>query len=46
VWHCCILSHEDDMVPMMRPLVVGSATQTQLPVLVTQARLERLIREP
>jgi spore coat protein A len=47
VWHCHILSHEDSsIVEMMRPLVVGSATQTQLPVILTQARLDRLIRQP
>ncbi len=47
VWHCHILSHEDGaMVMMMRPLAVGSATQTQLPVVLTQARLDRLIRQP
>ncbi len=47
VWHCHILSHEDgSMVEMMRPLVVGSATQTQLPIVLTQSRLDRLIRQP
>lgn len=47
VWHCHILSHEDGaMVMMMRPLVVGSATQTQLPRVFTQARLDKLIRQP
>jgi spore coat protein A len=47
VWHCHILSHEDgDMVMMMRPLAVGTATQTQLPVVLTQARLDQLIRQP
>jgi len=47
VWHCHILSHEDgDMVMMMRPLVVGNATQTQLPVVLTQSRLDKLIRQP
>ena len=47
VWHCHILSHEDGaMVMMMRPLVVGSTTQTQLPVILTQARLDTLIRQP
>jgi spore coat protein A len=45
VWHCHILSHEDGaMVMMMRPLVVGTATQTQLPIIGTQERLDRLIR--
>jgi spore coat protein A, manganese oxidase len=45
VWHCHILSHEDSsIVEMMRPLVVGSAPQTQLPIIGTQARLDRLIR--
>ena len=44
VWHCHILSHEDASVEMMRPLAVGTATQTQLPVILTQARLDRLIR--
>jgi spore coat protein A len=47
VWHCHILSHEDGaMVMMMRPLVVGTATQTQLPLVFTQARLDQLIRQP
>jgi len=47
VWHCHILSHEDGaMVMMMRPLVVGAATQTQLPVVLTQSRLDQLIRQP
>jgi spore coat protein A len=47
VWHCHILSHEDGaMVMMMRPLVVGTATQTQLPLVRTQARLDQLIRQP
>ena len=45
VWHCHILSHEDSsIVEMMRPLVVGDKAQTQLPVILTQARLDRLIR--
>jgi hypothetical protein len=34
------------MVMMMRPLAVGTATQTQLPVVLTQARLDQLIRQP
>ena len=34
------------MQPGMRPLVVGSATQTQLPIVFTQARLDKLIRQP
>jgi len=47
VWHCHILSHEDGpMVMMMRPLAVGTVTQTQLPVVRTQARLDALIRQP
>lgn len=47
VWHCHILSHEDSsIVEMMRPLVVGNKPQTQLPVIVTQTRLDRLIRQP
>ena len=47
VWHCHILSHEDGIiVEMMRPLVVGAATQSQLPFVVTQARLDQLIRQP
>jgi spore coat protein A len=47
VWHCHILSHEDSsIVEMMRPLVVGSAAQTQLPRVLTQARLDQLIRQP
>jgi len=47
VWHCHILSHEDSsIVEMMRPLAVGTAVQTQLPVVLTQARLDQLIRQP
>ena len=47
VWHCHILSHEDgDVMMMMRPLVVGTAVQTQLPLVLTQGRLDRLIRQP
>jgi spore coat protein A len=47
VWHCHILSHEDSsIVEMMRPLVVGTAAQTQLPRVFTQARLDQLIRQP
>ena len=47
VWHCHILSHEDSsIVEMMRPLVVGTAAQTQLPIVLTQARLDQLIRQP
>ena len=47
VWHCHILSHEDGMkVMMMRPLAVGTQTQTQLPVVGSQARLDQLIRQP
>jgi spore coat protein A len=49
VWHCHILSHEDGMDPMigmMRPLVVGTAAQTQLPVIGTQKKLDQLIRQP
>ena len=47
VWHCHILSHEDGaMVEMMRPLAVGTATQTQLPVVKNQTRLDSLIRQP
>jgi spore coat protein A len=47
VWHCHILSHEDGaMAMMMRPLVVGTATQTQLPVVKNQTRLDQLIRQP
>jgi spore coat protein A, manganese oxidase len=46
VWHCHILSHEDAAVEMMRPLVVGSAAQTQLPFVLTQARLDQLVRQP
>jgi hypothetical protein len=34
------------MVMMMRTLVVGTATQTQLPLVGTQARLDQLIRQP
>ena len=47
VWHCHILSHEDSSIQeMMRPLVVGNTPQTQLPLIITQARLDQLIREP
>ena len=47
VWHCHILSHEDAfMMEMMRPLVVGSAPQTQLPRVLTMARLDLLVRQP
>ena len=46
VWHCHILSHEDSSIQeMMRPLVVGNTPQTQLPLIVTQARLDKLIRQ-
>ena len=31
-WHCHILSHEDADMMMMRPLDVGTAPQTQLPI--------------
>ena len=47
VWHCHILSHEDSAIQeMMRPLVVGNTPQTQLPLIITQARLDNLIRQP
>ncbi|MER5393695.1 multicopper oxidase domain-containing protein [Saccharopolyspora sp. NPDC002686] len=51
VWHCHILSHEDGAstggaVEMMRPLVIGNTPQTQLPRVLTQARLDQLIRQP
>lgn len=46
VWHCHILSHEDATIQMMRPLAVGTTPQTQLPLIVTQARLDRLVRQP
>ncbi len=47
VWHCHILSHEDAfMMEMMRPLVVGSAPQTQLPRVLTMSRLDQLVRQP
>jgi spore coat protein A, manganese oxidase len=47
VWHCHILSHEDSAIQeMMRPLVVGNTPQTQLPLIITQARLDTLIRQP
>ncbi|SDZ18698.1 spore coat protein A [Saccharopolyspora shandongensis] len=49
VWHCHILSHEDgamSMVEMMRPMVVGSAPQTQLPLVGSRERLDELIRQP
>lgn len=45
VWHCHILSHEDGITGMMRPLVVGSKEQSQLPVIKTQARLDELLRD-
>lgn len=45
VWHCHILSHEDGMpIGMMRPLVVGTAPQTQLPLVGNLTRLERLLQ--
>jgi spore coat protein A, manganese oxidase len=45
VWHCHILSHEDAAGhEMMRPLVIGTAPQTQLPVVGTQQNLDALIR--
>ncbi len=45
VWHCHILSHEDSsIVEMMRPLVVGTTPQTQLPWIGTLAHLDQLIR--
>ena len=46
VWHCHILSHEDGMIPMMRPLVVGTARQSQLPFIRTLSRLDHLVRQP
>ena len=46
VWHCHILSHEDATIQMMRPLEVGARPQTQLPLVLTQARLDRLLRQP
>ncbi len=46
VWHCHILSHEDAAIEMMRPLVVGTAPQTQLPRIVTLSRLDQLVRQP
>jgi spore coat protein A len=47
VWHCHILSHEDGMpIGMMRPLEVGKAPQTQLPLTGNLARLDRLLRQP
>lgn len=46
VWHCHILSHEDSsIVEMMRPLVVGTKKQTQLPLIHNQMRLDDLIRD-
>ncbi|MDA3627291.1 multicopper oxidase domain-containing protein [Saccharopolyspora sp. WRP15-2] len=44
VWHCHILSHEDG--EMMRPLAVGDAPQTQLPVVRDLSGVDRLVREP
>lgn len=46
VWHCHILSHEDAAIEMMRPLVVGTAAQTQLPFVLNLHRLDQLIRQP
>ncbi|BAU84804.1 hypothetical protein SLA_3903 [Streptomyces laurentii] len=51
VWHCHILSHEDGAstggaIEMMRPLVIGSAPQLRLPLVLSQARLDRLVRKP
>ncbi len=47
VWHCHILSHEDNVEhPMMRPLQVGTAVQTQLPKVQSLGRLNALIRIP
>lgn len=46
VWHCHILSHEDAAIQMMRPLEVGAKPQIQLPLVLTQARLDRLLRQP
>jgi spore coat protein A len=46
VWHCHILSHEDATMEMMRPLVVGTAPQTQLPFVVTLSHLDQLLRQP
>ena len=46
VWHCHILSHEDAAIEMMRPLAVGTTPQTQLPLILTQTRLDRLVRQP
>ena len=47
VWHCHILSHEDSSIQeMMRPLVVGNTPQTRLPLIITQAHLGQLIRQP
>ena len=47
VWHCHILSHEDNaMAPMMRPLAVGTTPQTQLPKVGSFRKLDALIRQP
>ncbi|MGW2375419.1 multicopper oxidase family protein [Kitasatospora sp. NPDC001683] len=51
VWHCHILPHEDGTttngkIEMMRPLVIGSEPQTQLPRVGTLERLDRLVRQP
>jgi spore coat protein A len=46
VWHCHILSHEDAAIEMMRPLVVGTAPQTQLPFVRTIGHLDQLVRQP
>lgn len=50
-WHCHILSHEDGAgtngaIEMMRPLAVGSMPQSQLPLVLTQGRLDKLVRQP
>ncbi len=34
------------MAPMMRPLAVGTAPQTQLPRVGTLAKLDALVRQP
>jgi spore coat protein A len=31
---------------MMRPLAVGSMPQSQLPLVLTQGRLDKLVRQP
>lgn len=47
VWHCHILSHEDNAAAeMMRPLAVGTTPQTQLPKVGSLKKLDKMIRQP